>query len=187
MLVFHLFIFYGEISVKLLGSFFNWIVFLSLISRFLCTFWVTVLYQMSFANTLFQPVDCLLILLTFPFQSRNFNFNEAQFTNYFIDWAFLVQFRSLAQSCPTLCDPMDCSPPVSSVHGIFQARVLEWGAIAFSDNLCLLDTYYMSGTSPSFTWILCSNHCTQEGYVRDLGLFRGLEIVLHKWNTGCTG
>ena len=37
-----------------------------------------------------------------------------------------------AQSCPTLCDPMDCSPPGSSVHGIFQARVLEWGAIAFS-------------------------------------------------------
>ena len=37
------------------------------------------------------------------------------------------------QSCPTLCDPMDCSPPGSSVHGIFQSRVLEWGAIAFSD------------------------------------------------------
>ena len=38
----------------------------------------------------------------------------------------------VAQSCPTLCDPMDCSLPGSSVHGIFQARVLEWGAIAFS-------------------------------------------------------
>ena len=37
-----------------------------------------------------------------------------------------------AQSCPTPSDPMDCSPPGSSVHGIFQARVLEWGAIAFS-------------------------------------------------------
>ena len=36
------------------------------------------------------------------------------------------------QSCPTLSDPMDCSLPGSSVHGIFQARVLEWGAIAFS-------------------------------------------------------
>ena len=39
----------------------------------------------------------------------------------------------VAQSCPTPSDPMDCSPPCSSVHGIFQARVLEWGAIAFSD------------------------------------------------------
>ena len=38
----------------------------------------------------------------------------------------------VAQSCPTLRDPMDCSPPGSSIHGIFQARVLEWGAIAFS-------------------------------------------------------
>ena len=38
----------------------------------------------------------------------------------------------VAQSCPTLRYPMDCSLPGSSVHGIFQARVLEWGAIAFS-------------------------------------------------------
>ena len=37
----------------------------------------------------------------------------------------------VAQSCPTLSDPMDCSLPGSSIHGIFQARVLEWGAIAF--------------------------------------------------------
>ena len=39
----------------------------------------------------------------------------------------------VAQSCLTLSDPMDCSPPGSSVHGIFQARVLEWVAIAFSN------------------------------------------------------
>ena len=38
----------------------------------------------------------------------------------------------LVQSCPTLCDPMDCSPPGSSVHGIFQARILEWVATSFS-------------------------------------------------------
>ena len=38
----------------------------------------------------------------------------------------------VTQSCLTLCNPMDCSPPGSSAHGIFQARVLEWGAIAFS-------------------------------------------------------
>ena len=45
--------------------------------------------------------------------------------------------REVTQSCPTLCDPMDCSPPGSSVHGILQARVLEWGAIAFSVMSCL--------------------------------------------------
>ena len=38
----------------------------------------------------------------------------------------------VAQSCPTLCDPIDCSLPGSSVHGIFQAIVLEWIAISFS-------------------------------------------------------
>ena len=44
--------------------------------------------------------------------------------------------KEVAQSCPTLCDPMDCSLPGFSVHGIFQARVLEWGATAFSEQ-CL--------------------------------------------------
>ena len=39
----------------------------------------------------------------------------------------------VAQSCLTLRDPVDCSPPGSSVHGIFQARALEWGAMAFSE------------------------------------------------------
>ena len=42
----------------------------------------------------------------------------------------------VVQSCPTPSDPMDCSLPGSSVHGIFQARVLEWGAIAFSEGTC---------------------------------------------------
>ena len=41
----------------------------------------------------------------------------------------------VAQSCPTPSDPMECSLPGSSVHGIFPARVLEWGAIAFSSGL----------------------------------------------------
>ena len=43
--------------------------------------------------------------------------------------------REVAQSCPTLSDLMDCSLPGSSIHGIFQARVLEWGAIAFSGGI----------------------------------------------------
>ena len=43
-----------------------------------------------------------------------------------------VQFSSVAQSCLTPCDPVDCSPPGSSVHGILQARILEWGAISSS-------------------------------------------------------
>ena len=46
----------------------------------------------------------------------------------------------VAQSCLTLSDPMDCSLPGSSIHGIFQARVLEWVAIAFSVTFIKLST-----------------------------------------------
>ena len=53
----------------------------------------------------------------------------------------------VAQSCPTLSDPMDCSLPGSSVHGIFQARVLEWGAIAFSGKHCISWHYWLLTTS----------------------------------------
>ena len=42
-----------------------------------------------------------------------------------------VKWSGVAQSCPTLCNPMDCSPAGSSIHGIFQARVLDWVAISF--------------------------------------------------------
>ena len=49
----------------------------------------------------------------------------------------------VAQSCTTLSDPMDCSLPGSSILGIFQAKVLEWGAIAFSDKLAIITSYLL--------------------------------------------
>ena len=52
--------------------------------------------------------------------------------------------REVVQSCPTLSDPMDCSLPGSSVHGIFQAKVLEWGAIAFSRHILIFINYSTS-------------------------------------------
>ena len=63
------------------------------------------------------------------------------FSNTGVGCHFLLQCMKVksesevAQSCPNLCDPMDCSLPGSSIHEIFQARVLEWGAIAFSEFL----------------------------------------------------
>ena len=57
----------------------------------------------------------------------------------------------LLQSCPTLRGPMDCSPPGSSLHGIFQARVLELGTIAFS-NLCTKNPYTQIGPSVISLW-----------------------------------
>ena len=64
----------------------------------------------------------------------------------------------VAKSCLTLSNPMDCSLPGSSIHGIFQARVLEWGAIAFSDLVddkdgfveCLYAHTVLSGTQGTY-------------------------------------
>ena len=53
----------------------------------------------------------------------------------------------VTQSCPTLCDPMDCSPPGSSVHGILQARILEWVAMSFSRG---------SSQPRDWTWVSCT-------------------------------
>ena len=63
-------------------------------------------------------------------------FNNSLITFYvsIVDWLCLIEKKEseVTQSCPTLCDTMDCSLPGSSVHGIFQARVLEGVAISFS-------------------------------------------------------
>ena len=61
----------------------------------------------------------------------------------------------VAQSCPTLSDPMDCSLTGSSVHGIFQARVLEWGAIAFSE--LMHSGYYLFKTLNNISELLFQN------------------------------
>ena len=80
---------------------------------------------------------------------------------------FLLQCMKLksesevAESCPILSDPMDCGPPGSSVHGIFHARVLEWGAIAFSLHIHILlrfpffeyELAFADGTQ-QYCWIL---------------------------------
>ena len=80
---------------------------------------------------------------------------------------FLLQCRKVksesevTQLCPTLCDPLECSPPGSCVHGIFQARGLEWAAIAFSEGepskivnlkLSLWVLAFTSGVSSAFSY-----------------------------------
>ena len=67
----------------------------------------------------------------------------------------LWKWENVTQSCPTLCDPMDCSPPGSSVHGILQARILEWVAILFS-----------RASSRSRGWTQVS--CTAGGFINRL-------------------
>ena len=71
---------------------------------------------------------------------------------HFDSWGYLipkqgkVERSKVTQSCPTLYDPMNCSPPGSSVHGIFQARVLDWDVISFSRG---------SSRPRDQTWVFC--------------------------------
>ena len=58
----------------------------------------------------------------------------------------------ITQLCPTLSDPMDCSLPGSSVHGIFQARVVEWVAIAFSDCALLASFHLVNSIFRGLGW-----------------------------------
>ena len=80
-------------------------------------------------------------LCSFPRQTMQQHSNPNLYPNHYCwrsqSWMSLWRptrppESEVAQSCPTLCDPMDCSPPGSSVHGIHQARILEWIAISFS-------------------------------------------------------
>ena len=67
---------------------------------------------------------------------RNFKLDEGLFLQYvdnlIIEAVHTIVKFLVTQSCPTLCSPVDCSPPGSSVHGIVQARILGWVAISFS-------------------------------------------------------
>ena len=67
------------------------------------------------------------------FGCKEYNQSDFSIDHLVMSAAAAAAAAKLLQSCPTLCDPIDCNPPGSSVHDIFQARVLEWGAIAFSN------------------------------------------------------
>ena len=68
----------------------------------------------------------------------------------------------VAQSCPTLCYPMGCSPPGSSIHGILQARILEWVAISFSRG-----SVFRKSQSP-LSWLASSDGACSWHYLLDL-------------------
>ena len=94
------------------------------------------------------------------------------------------------QSCPALCDPMDCSPPGSPVHGILQARILEWAAISFSrgssrprDQICvscIADGFFTTKPpeKPHYDWgflgsSVVKNTLANAGDPGDTGLIPG--------------
>ena len=86
------------------------------------------------------------------------------------NWVIVEVAMSVTQSCPPLCDPMDCSPPGSSVHGILQARILEWVATAFS-------------RGPSWprdqTWVFCKQADSLPSELQESS--RRTESTLKNW------
>ena len=84
----------------------------------------------------------------------------------------------VAQLCPTLSDPMDCSPPGSSIHGIFQARVLEWGAIAFSEPGRIDRWYYDSSERNLVFWKM---YYWSDGPWHSLHSAKKMRIIIAIW------
>ena len=91
------------------------------------------------------PLSCYLTISSSaaPFSICLQSFPASEF--FPMSQPFTYLSSSVAQSCPTLCDPKDCSLPGSSVHGSFQARTLEWVAISFSI-ICLYSSLHLSAS-----------------------------------------
>ena len=81
--------------------------------------------------TLCDRVDCRPVRLPRPWDSPGKNTGVG--CRFLLQCMKVKSESEVAQSCPTLRDPLDFSPPGSSVHGIFQVRVMEWGATAISE------------------------------------------------------
>ena len=107
---------------------------------------------------------------------------------HFLLQCMKVQSESeVTQSCPTLSDPMDCSLPGSSVHGIFQARVLEWGAIAFSMSPfgnCVIFEFFKTAKDILYCWL--STRETKGLYTGDYTLLmKRMKEDTDKWKDIC--
>ena len=96
-------------------------------------------FRNSFAFSMIQWRLAIWSLVPLPFLKSNCTSGTSQFTYcWSLAWRILIitllayAVCLVAQLCPTLCEPMDCSPLGSSVHGILQARILEWVTIPFS-------------------------------------------------------
>ena len=90
--------------------------------------------------------------------------------HFFLQCMKVKSESEVAQSCPTCSDPTDYSPPGSYVHGIFQARVLEWGAIAFS--------------MKELRELLNMKDCSTQSLMLPLSKRRKTRINIHRWGWG---
>ena len=119
---------------------------------------------------------------------------EAEMVEVFPTHLYACLRAKSLQSCPTLCNPMDCSPPGSSFHGIFLARILEWVGISFSRGSfqpkdrtlvscvsCIADSLPTGPPGkPVYTYTCCIFICTY-AYVVCVYMFIWLLLVLFPW------
>ena len=127
----------------------------SLPSFLLQTVFILPLFSIPFMFLFFPSLPHKLCFLPHQFHSIHTQFSAPPYSvlSYQCHLLDLLKLHAkilcvcvCAQSCPNLCDPMDCSLPVSLVHGILQARILEWVAISFSRG---------SSQSRYWTWVSC--------------------------------
>ena len=132
----------------------------------------------------FKKRDCRARLLKLPPAYETFdNLVERQFWVQEVADRVLACMLSWLQLCPTLCNPMDCSPPGSSVHGILQARILEWIAMPSSR---------ASSQPRDWTWVshisggffTTSATWEAQGKVQDSAFLTGPQVVQCCWPTG---
>ena len=106
------------------------------VSRIAGFFWLLIYFYLLRINIFTLNHICLFMLHARKLRPRNTSFPET----FEILWHIVL----VAQSCPTLCNPLDCTPPVSSVHGILQVRMLEWVDIPFSRSFQPRDWIWVS-------------------------------------------
>ena len=168
-----------------------------------CLSWQMWSWRFHVLFTYSRKVDCLSESWTVPWLSASRRlcfFTHMENSQHLVGWGtssvlwFAVWFGSLvatwfgsslvATSCPTLCNPMDCSPPRSSIHGISQARILQWVAIAFSkgsswtrgqtQDSCTAGRFFMDWLTREAQ---CGLDCGQKDWRRDFAVI----IVKYQW------
>ena len=116
-------------------------------TAFLCSWFVI---QVSVSTISFFPISSpiphqwWLHITSFLYGALIFNSHISYFYSFCV-WSPCKRESEVTQSCPTLCDPVDCSLPSSSIHGILQARILEWVAIS-----CSRGVFPTQGSNPGF-------------------------------------
>ena len=112
-------------------------------------------YSWISCHVLFKPFCIIMHIhehLVMYWQNVVHRRRERQTTSVFLPWEPHESESEVAQSCPTLCDPMDCSLPGSSVYGIHQARILEWITVPFSRGI--FPTQRLNPDLPHWRWII---------------------------------